>query len=67
MIRAPARARAIGIVVNGFAEIVDSDAEAERLNGIGITSWGGAAAHDRVWVRIRPTTVSGRRIPATPA
>jgi nitroimidazol reductase NimA-like FMN-containing flavoprotein (pyridoxamine 5'-phosphate oxidase superfamily) len=52
------------VVVNGFAEIVDSDEEAERLDGLGMTSWGGAPGPDRVWVRIRPTTVSGRRIPA---
>ena len=56
------------VVVNGFAEIVDSDEEAARLDGIGMRPWGGAAtAPDRVWVRIRPTTVSGRRIPAAPA
>ena len=55
------------VVVNGFAEIVDSDDEAARLDGIGMTSWGGAATQGRVWVRIRPTTVSGRRIPAAPA
>jgi hypothetical protein len=56
------------VVVNGFAEIVDSDEEAARLDGIGMRPWGGAATNpDRVWVRIRPTTVSGRRIPAAPA
>jgi nitroimidazol reductase NimA-like FMN-containing flavoprotein (pyridoxamine 5'-phosphate oxidase superfamily) len=55
------------VVVNGFAEVVDADEEAARLDGIGMTSWGGAAALDRVWVRIRPTTVSGRRIPAARA
>jgi nitroimidazol reductase NimA-like FMN-containing flavoprotein (pyridoxamine 5'-phosphate oxidase superfamily) len=55
------------VVVNGFAEVVDSSEEAARLDGIGMTSWGGAAAVDRVWVRIRPTTVSGRRIPAARA
>ena len=54
------------VVVNGFAEIVDSDEEAARLDEIGMTSWAGAD-EGRVWVRIRPTTVSGRRIPATPA
>ena len=53
------------VVVNGFAEIVDSDEEAARLAGLGMTPWGGAATDpERVWVRIRPTTVSGRRIPA---
>jgi nitroimidazol reductase NimA-like FMN-containing flavoprotein (pyridoxamine 5'-phosphate oxidase superfamily) len=52
------------VVVNGFAEICDSDEEAVRLDGLGMTPWGGSAPQDRVWVRIRPTTVSGRRIPA---
>jgi uncharacterized protein len=55
------------VVINGFAEICDSDEEAERLAGLGMKPWGGAAVHERVWVRIRPTTVSGRRIPAVPA
>jgi len=51
------------VVVNGLAEIVDSDAEAARLDGLGLTSWG-SLADGRVWVRIRPTSISGRRIPA---
>jgi uncharacterized protein len=55
------------VVVNGFAEIVDSAEEAARLDGIGMTPWGAATAQERVWVRIRPTTVSGRRLPAAPA
>src|SRR5579871_2914085 len=50
------------VVVNGLAEIVDSDAEASRLDALGLESWGGGPT-DRVWVRIRPTTVSGRRLP----
>ena len=55
------------VVVNGFAEIVDSDEEAARLAGLGMTPWGGTAVQERVWVRIRPTSVSGRRLPAVPA
>ena len=50
------------VVVSGLAEIVDSDAEAERLDALGLVSWGGAV-DGRVWVRIRPASVSGRRIP----
>jgi uncharacterized protein len=53
------------VVVKGLAEIVDDD-EAVRCDGLGPTSWGGAA-NGRVWVRIRPASVSGRRIPSTPA
>ena len=54
--------RGWSVVVNGLAEIVDSDAEAARLDALGLSSWGGSA-DGRVWVRIRPTTVSGRRLP----
>lgn len=54
------------VVVNGLAEVVDSDAEAARLDGLGLSSWAGAGP-DRVWVRIRPTSITGRRIPAPAA
>ena len=50
------------VVVNGLAEVVDSAAETDRLDALGLSSWGGGAA-GRVWVRIRPTRVSGRRLP----
>jgi nitroimidazol reductase NimA-like FMN-containing flavoprotein (pyridoxamine 5'-phosphate oxidase superfamily) len=63
----PATRTGWSVVVNGFAEIVESDEECTRLAELGMTPWGGAAAQERVWVRIRPTTVSGRRIPAAPA
>jgi nitroimidazol reductase NimA-like FMN-containing flavoprotein (pyridoxamine 5'-phosphate oxidase superfamily) len=63
----PATRTGWSVVVNGFAEIVDSDEEATRLDGIGMTPWGTGSAQERVWVRIRPTTVSGRRIPARTA
>jgi hypothetical protein len=50
------------VVVNGLAEIVEAADEVARLDGLGLATWDGAA--DRVWVRIRPSSVSGRRIPA---
>jgi uncharacterized protein len=50
------------VVVNGLAEIVESEDEAARLDTLGLSSWGGAAT-GRVWVRIRPTSITGRRIP----
>lgn len=53
------------VVLKGFAEVVGDDEEAARLDGLGLTSWG-AAGEGRVWVRIRPVSVSGRRIPETP-
>jgi len=59
------RAAATGwsVLVNGLAELVDTDAEAARLDELGLASWGGRGP-DRVWIRIRPTSISGRRIPA---
>ncbi len=49
------------VVVNGLAELVDSDEEAARLDALGLSSWV-AADMERVWVRIRPLSISGRRI-----
>ncbi|HET9081635.1 MAG TPA: pyridoxamine 5'-phosphate oxidase family protein [Trebonia sp.] len=54
------------VAVNGLAEIVDSDAEEERLDNLGLSSWVGEGP-DRVWVRIRPMSVTGRRIPSPEA
>ena len=48
------------VVVNGLAEVIDSADEAGRLDALGLASWGGGA--DRVWMRIRPSSISGRRI-----
>ena len=52
------------VVVNGLAEIVDSDAEAARLDALRLPSWG-AGDSGRTWVRIRPSSITGRNIPAT--
>jgi nitroimidazol reductase NimA-like FMN-containing flavoprotein (pyridoxamine 5'-phosphate oxidase superfamily) len=54
------------ILVNGLAEVVESDAECARLDALGHTSWGGAA-DNRAWVRIRPSSISGRRIASADA
>ncbi len=51
------------VVVSGFIEVVESDAEIERFERLGLQSWGGAAARDPHWIRIRPTSVTGRRTP----
>lgn len=51
------------IVANGLAEIVESDEEAARLDELGMSPWAGPGP-DRVWVRIRPVSITGRRIPA---
>ena len=58
----PAAGTGWSVLVNGLAEVVEPEAEAARLDGLGLVSWGGKAA-DRVWIRIRPSSISGRRIP----
>jgi hypothetical protein len=50
------------VVVTGLAEVIEADEDCARLDGLGLTSWGGAPS-DRVWVRIRPASITGRRIP----
>jgi uncharacterized protein len=49
------------VVVNGLAEVID-DAETGRLSGLGLHPWSSAVEHP-FWIRIRPTSVSGRRTP----
>lgn len=47
------------VVLSGRAELVDSDDEIGRLSRLGLRSWGNA---ERPYcIRIRPTTVTGRR------
>lgn len=53
------------VVVSGFTEEVDSDEEIERLNALGLQSWG-RAEEDPHWIRIRPTSITGRRTPGAP-
>ena len=48
------------VVVSGYTEVVEDDSEIQRLEHLGLTSWGGAGA-DASWIRIRPTSVTGRR------
>jgi len=48
------------VVVSGFTEVVEDEGEIRRLEHLGLESWGGAGA-DASWIRIRPTSVSGRR------
>jgi Pyridoxamine 5'-phosphate oxidase len=52
------------VLVHGRAEVVYEDAEVQRLSELGLHPW--ARAVDRpFWVRIRPTVVSGRQVPAS--
>jgi uncharacterized protein len=57
----PAARTGWSVVVNGLAELVDSAEEAARLDALGLTPWGAGPA-DYVWVRIRPSSITGRRI-----
>ena len=51
------------VLVNGRAYPVYEDAEIRRLNALGLHPW--ATTADRpFWIRIRPSSVSGRRTPA---
>jgi uncharacterized protein len=47
------------VVVSGFTEIVDSDDEMRRLNDLGLQSWV-SPAESPSWIRIRPTSITGR-------
>ncbi len=52
------------VMVSGRAEVVEDDAEIARLSRLGLRSW--ASALDRpFWIRIRPTSVNGRRTPGS--
>ena len=48
------------VVVTGFTEVVDSDDEVDRFEDLGLDTWA-SDAPGRTWVRIRPTSVTGRR------
>jgi nitroimidazol reductase NimA-like FMN-containing flavoprotein (pyridoxamine 5'-phosphate oxidase superfamily) len=51
------------VVVSGHAETVYEDAQIERLARLNLYPWAAAADHP-FWIRIRPTSVTGRQIPA---
>jgi uncharacterized protein len=50
------------VMVSGFAEVIDDDAETGRLSSRGLHPWSAAVEHP-FWIRIRPASVSGRRTP----
>jgi nitroimidazol reductase NimA-like FMN-containing flavoprotein (pyridoxamine 5'-phosphate oxidase superfamily) len=51
------------VLVNGRAEVVYEDTETQRLSRLGLHPW--VTAVDRpFWIRIRPTSVTGRQTPA---
>lgn len=49
------------VVVSGVAEQVLDDADIERLEQLGVRPWAEGRARP-CWVRIRPNSVTGRRI-----
>ena len=52
------------VLVNGRAEVVHEDSEIQRLSRLGLYPW--VTAVDRpFWIRIRPTSVTGRHTPLT--
>jgi len=51
------------VVVSGFTEVVESDAEIRRFSDLGLDAWARTAEDVPTWIRIRPTAVTGRRTP----
>jgi len=51
------------VLVNGRAQAVYEDAEIQRLSRLGLHSWV-TAVERPFWIRIRPTSISGRQTPA---
>jgi hypothetical protein len=58
----PATRTGWSVVARGLAE-KESEAACARLDAPGTDSWGGPA-QDRIWMRIRPTSITGRRTPS---
>ncbi len=50
------------VLVTGRAIVVYEDPEIRRLDQLGLDQWAADVAHP-FWVRIRPTSVTGRRTP----
>ncbi len=50
------------VVVTGRSEPVDEDAEVDRLDQAGLRAWASTVERP-FWIRIRPTSVTGRRTP----
>jgi uncharacterized protein len=52
------------VLVTGRAAVVVDDAEIGSLDRLGLRPWVAAVEHP-FWIRIRPTSITGRRIPGT--
>jgi len=52
------------VLITGRAEMVYEEAEVQRLSHLGLHPWA-TAAESPFWIRIRATSVSGRRTPTS--
>jgi hypothetical protein len=52
------------VLVGGRAEMVDAEADIQRLSQCGLHPWA-TAVQRPFWIRIRPISVSGRQTPGT--
>jgi len=50
------------VLVNGRAHAIYEEAEIQRLSRLGLRPWAGAEERP-FWIRIYPTSISGRRTP----
>lgn len=48
------------VLVTGRAEVIYEESEADRLSELGLQSWGSPVERP-FWIRIRPTSVTGRQ------
>jgi uncharacterized protein len=53
------------VLVTGRATVVYDEAEVSRLSRLDLHPWAAGVEHP-FWVRIRPTSVTGRRTPGSP-
>ena len=52
------------VLIKGRAEVIREDSEIQRLRQLGLHPWITAAEHPH-WIRIRPTSITGRHTPLT--
>lgn len=52
------------VLIKGRAEVIREDSEIQRLRHLGLHPWVTAAEHP-FWIRIRPTSITGRHTPLT--
>ena len=52
------------VLVTGRATVIYDEAETQRLSRLGLRTWAAGVEHP-FWVRVRPTSVTGRRLPGS--